>query len=259
MLDAARRLVFAGTLLVGLLAASALPAPADVLLIQGSTTFNSRLLVPFQADIEATAQHKLVVVPNKSSVGLIALLEGRADLAMISTSIESELALLQKTNPMLPFAKLRSFQISQTRAAFAVHASNPVRATDAATMRRILLGEIVNWQKLGGRDLPLQILIVREGGGVQLSVEAELLGGKRISAPNLVTVGIGEQVVETVGREPGALGLAQFGILQKSGLPELATDHIVQQQLSLVSLDGPSPAKQAVIDAARAIASALLK
>jgi hypothetical protein len=42
--------------------------------------------------------------------------------------------------------------------------------------------------------------------------------------------------------------------LQKSGLPELVTDRLVQQQLSLVSLDDPTPTKRAVIDAVLTIA-----
>src|ERR1700680_5231026 len=167
----ARHLSFIGTLSIGLLAAGSLPTSADVLLIQGSTTFNSRFFVPYLANIETASGHTLAVVPNKSSVGLLALLSRQSDLAMISTSRDSEIALLRKMNPSLPFEHLRSFLVYETRAAFAVNPINPIRSTNADTMRRILLGDISNWRTLGGPDLPLKIAMVRDGGGVQLSVQ----------------------------------------------------------------------------------------
>jgi phosphate transport system substrate-binding protein len=199
----ARYLSFIGTLSIGLLAASSLPTLADILMIQGSTTFNSSLFKPYLANIETAAGHTLAVVPNKSSEGLLALLNGQADLAMISTSLESEISLLQKANPNLPFARLRTFPVYETRAAFAVNPSNSVRSTSIAMMRRILLGDISNWRILGGADLPLKIVMVRDGGGVQLSVQTALLEKQLIKPHDLVAVGISRHVVEVVAKEPG--------------------------------------------------------
>jgi ABC-type phosphate transport system substrate-binding protein len=88
-------------LLVG---AMFVPAAAENLTIQGSTTFNTMLLVSHRAAIEAASGHSLAVIPNKSSLGLVALMEGRADLAMISTSLQSEVAALRKQKAELPFA-----------------------------------------------------------------------------------------------------------------------------------------------------------
>ena len=51
------------------------PAAAEDLTIQGSTTFNAGLLAPYLADIEAASGHTLAVIPNKSSLGLVALFE----------------------------------------------------------------------------------------------------------------------------------------------------------------------------------------
>src|SRR5687767_13203241 len=84
-------------------------ASANPLTLQGSTTFTQRLLVPHQGAIEAASGQKLNIVPNKSSTGLLALFEGRADLAMISSSLESEVALLRQAHPGLAFDRLKSF------------------------------------------------------------------------------------------------------------------------------------------------------
>jgi ABC-type phosphate transport system substrate-binding protein len=92
-------------------AALSASATAETLIVEGSTTFNARFMVPYRSAIEAAAKQTLTIVPNKSSLGLTSLLEGHADLAMISTSLESEIVLLRKKTPGLPFERLRSFNI----------------------------------------------------------------------------------------------------------------------------------------------------
>ena len=76
---------------------------------------------PYQAAIEASSGHQLTVVPNKSSLGLLALFDKRADFAMISGPLETEIDGLKQANPGLPYDQLRSFEISNTRMAFAVN------------------------------------------------------------------------------------------------------------------------------------------
>ena len=81
--------------LVGaMLAITPTTSTAEPLVIQGSTTFNARLLAPYKSAIESMSGVALTVIPNKSANGLIALLEGRADMAMISAPLEKEIASL---------------------------------------------------------------------------------------------------------------------------------------------------------------------
>lgn len=245
-----------GTVLlaIGLLTA----AQAETLTVNGSMTFNSRIMEPYRAEIETASKQKLVVVTNKSSLGLLALLEKRADIAMISAPLESEVAFLRKQRPDLPYERLQTFEISQTRIALAVHPTNPIRSTDRETIKRVLLGELRNWRDLGGPDLPIRVVLVRDGGGVQASVEAELLSGKHIQTENPIRVHISTQVVNMVEQEPSALGLAQLGILRKSKVPELVLDRPIVQVLNLVTLDAPSVPMRAVIDSTRRITAARL-
>jgi phosphate transport system substrate-binding protein len=243
---------------VALLAGTLTTASADTLTIQGSSTFNNRLMVSNRTAIEAASGHKLTVVPTKSSDGILALFDRRADLAMISASLESEVEFLRKANSKLPFERLRSFPISRTRIAFAVHPSNTVRLVSVDVIRRVLLGEIDNWRTLGGPDLPIRVVLVGGGGGVTVAVEAALLGGKQLAPANPIRVQGPLQVANMVQDDPGALGLAQLGVLRQHRLPELATGRPVEQQLNLVSVDEPSPAMKAVIEATRLIATAKL-
>jgi phosphate transport system substrate-binding protein len=233
-------------------------APAGTLVVHGSTTFNSSLMVPYQADIEAVAGHQLRVVPSRSNLGLLALLAGEADLAMISSPLQSEIDLLSREKPDLPWHRLQGFLVHRTRVAFAVNPANPLRGTNPALLRRVLSGEIDNWKDFGGADRPIRVVTPPAGGGVVLSIERQLLGGQRIAPRHPVVVEFGPLVAPAVARDPDALGLAQLGELQRHKLPELMLNTMIEQQLFLVTRDAPTPAMEAVIDAARRVADGLL-
>src|SRR5438105_1096211 len=93
LLVQANRYAFAAVIGCGILIVS---AQADTLILQGSTTFSRRLMDSHQAAIEAASGHELTVIPNKSTPGLIALMEGRAQMAMISAPLASEIEVLKK-------------------------------------------------------------------------------------------------------------------------------------------------------------------
>jgi phosphate transport system substrate-binding protein len=237
------------------LAAAMSQARAETLVIQGSTTFNRMLMEPYQGAIEAAAGHELTVIPNKSTPGLIALMEGRSHMAMISAPLDSEIDMLRKALPGLSYDRLRSFEIQTTRIAVAVHPSNPVRRAPIKAIKQILLGKIDNWQALGGPDLPIRIVLVGGGGGVTVAVESELLNGQAVKVPNVIYVKTPVQLAQVVEQEAGALGFAQLALVRQRKVAELATDAPLEQSLNLVTLGEPTPAMQAVIEAARRVAA----
>ena len=232
-------------------------ARADSLVLQGSTTFNSELMVGHRDAIAAEAHHDITVVPNKSNLGLLALFAGKADLAMISTALVNETETIRRTNPDLPFEELRTFAVARTRAALVTHPSNPVQSISNEDLHRVLSGELTDWQELGGPSLPIRVVSVREGGGVVSSVEASVLGaGKHITAPNQIRVQNGPQIVKVVEQEAGALGITQLKLTKGRQVRELATSSPIEQQLILVSLGMPSPAMLDVITACQRAAAA---
>lgn len=229
-------------------------AQSGDVVLQGSTTFATGIAQPFASSVEAQTGHHLEIIPNKSSLGLLALLEQNAELAMISTTLDREVEILRRSDASLPFQRLRAFEIARTRAALVIHPNNPVRTARLQDIGKILTGEISNWKQLGGPDRPIRVVAVREGGGVLASVEARLLGAAHISAPDAVRVQVGTQIVKVVAQEPGAIGITQLAIVKSSSAVELVTDEPIEQILSLVSLDDPSPAASAIIEAFRRIA-----
>ena len=239
-------LVIASALLV----ASVNPGSAETIFMAGSTTFTSEVMLPHQAEIEAASRQTIVVLPNRSNLGIYGLFEGQ-QIAMISSSLDNMLAGLKKARPGLAYDQLRIFNITKTRVAFSVNRSNPVRFADLKTINQILTGQLTSWKQLGGNDLPIKVVMVRAGGGVQASIESRL--AIKIAVQGPIRVQISSQVNKVVEQLPEAMGLAQIENLRESDAAELKTDRPIEQELDLVTLGEPSPAALSVIEAVRKI------
>jgi hypothetical protein len=93
------------------------------------------------------------------------------------------------------------------------------------------------------------------GGGIAAVIESELLKGQRVAAPNALDVSSPERLIQVIEQSPDVVGLAQLSLVKRRNIPEIVTDRPLQTTLSLVTLDEPTPAMQAVIDAARRFAN----
>jgi phosphate transport system substrate-binding protein len=179
-------------------------------------------------------------------------------MAMISAPLQSEIELIQKAMPGLPYNRLRTFEVSRTRVAIAVHASNPLRRASRDSITRILTGDINNWKAVGGPNIPVKIVLVSGGGGVTVAVETELLKGKSVSVPNVIYVKTPVQLVQVVEQEPAAIGFAQVALMRQRNVQEIVLDTPIEQQLSLVTFGEPTAAMSSVIKAAQRIAAETL-
>jgi phosphate transport system substrate-binding protein len=183
--------------------------------------------------------------------GLIGLMEGRAHLAMISASLEAEVASLKAAMPGLAVDRLQAHEISRVRIAIVVNKANNVRKATVDQVRKVLTGEITNWSKLGGADRKIRAVLVGGGGGVTSVVENTFLDGKHATAPDVLYVKSPVQLVQVVEQEPGYVGFAQYELAKQRESPELKMERPIEQVLSLVTYGPPTPAMQGVIDAAR--------
>ena len=244
-----RLLVIAGMALCATTAAFAEP-----LIVQGSTTFSRLLLEPNEVEIEAMTGLQITVIPNKSAPGLMALMEGRATVIMLSAPLDSEVAHLKKAFPGLPYENLRAFEVARTRISVAVHKSNPLRSVTIEQVTQILQGKIDNWQNIGGRNLPIRVILVGGGGGVTVAVQALLLGGQEAAAPNKIYTQSPVQLVRIVDQEPGAIGFAQLALVRERRMTELQTDRPLEQVLSYVTFGEPSATVRALIEATQKVA-----
>src|SRR5258708_34706852 len=183
-------------------------AAAATVSINRSRMFCDALITTHQVKIEALTGHKLSLMANTTVQGLLAVLKGEADLAMISAPLDSMVALLKKSRPDLPFHLLREFRVAEVRLAYPVNPANPVRSVSLAKLKQILNGQIGNWRELGGPDLPIHVVSLPDGGGAKRVTEEMLLGGQRMTPRSQIIVRSGLEIFHTLAQDRGALGVA---------------------------------------------------
>ena len=100
-----------------------------------------------------------------------------------------------------------------------VNADNPVKAVSAAQLKDIF----TNWSQLGGPDLKIKPLIVKQGSATRSVFQATIMGGAEYAGAEVVAPD-GKIIGETA-RDKGAIGQISFSFLQgASGIKALDVD-----------------------------------
>src|SRR6266404_1827723 len=197
-------------------------ASAEILRVQGSAGFADEVMRPYQSKIEALTGHKLSILATSADRGLLALLQGDADLAMIAPP--------RKSRPDLTVGLLRDFRIAKSRVAFPVNPDNPVRSVSVAKLKQVLNGQLDNWRQLGGPDLPIHVVSLRGDNGPKRATEEAIMGGQPITPYSPLIVENAQEIVRTIGRDRGAIGFASvlLGFEQRpvGGADEILLDRV---------------------------------
>ena len=229
------------------------PADAQSISLNGSTTVAYMLVLPNKAAIEAASGQRIVVVGNGSQRGLSDLVAGRAEIAMISAPLEEEAARVNRRKPgAFDPTGLKAYIVGESRVAFIVHPTNPVRSLSNAKLADILTGKITNWKDVGGADQPVMVVAAQPGDGARPLVEEQLLKGEELTKdaramPNA------PQIPKVVAQVPGAIGLYTGGALVDS-VAELAAEAPIAQPLTLVTMGDESPEIRRIISAVEQVA-----
>jgi len=243
-----------GLAALSLAAFLATPAMAESISIHGSTTFTSAVLDVHKDAIQKDTGLTLNIVSNGSGNGLTDLAQGKADVAMLSSSMEGVAKKVNEKKPgTIDVAALKAVEIAKTHAAFCVHPSNPVKALTTAQVADILSGKITSWKDVGGEDKPILVATEIPTGGLRTEVEKMLLGGKPIAANKREMVN-GTMIAKLVSQMPEALGVTGAGFMT-SAVRELTLDKVDVMTLYYVTKGDPSPAAKKLIDATIAVAN----
>jgi phosphate transport system substrate-binding protein len=158
---------------------------------------------------------KLDIAAGGSVVGINAVREGSADIGMASRELRPE----ERTDG------IEAFQIATDVLGIIVHPSNPISELSLAQLQGIYSGEIVNWNELGGLDLPI-IPVIREiSSGTRGAFDDLVLGGLAPTPTANIQVTAGE-VESKVASDTGAIGYVGFANL-KLNVKVLAIDSVL--------------------------------
>ncbi|MDD3181323.1 MAG: substrate-binding domain-containing protein [Alphaproteobacteria bacterium] len=221
---------------------------AETVSVHGSTVLLTSLLEPNKEAIQKDSGLTLDIVGNSAGNGLVDLVQGKADVAMIASSLADVASKVNaKTPGTVDVAALKAFEVGKTRIAFAVHPSNPVKALTQTQISDILKGKIVNWKEVGGED---KVILVATGApltGLRTTVEKDFTGGEPIAA-NKRELSNTSMIGKLVSQLPDVLGVVTDDLINPS-IRELTLDKKNEITLYYVTKGEPSPAAKKLIDA----------
>jgi len=241
-----------------LIACSVVASPLQVaaqptVKISGSITVNLNVFQVFKAKIETASAVKLEVMANSSSHGLEDLISGRVDVAILSSPLTAVAGKLNQKQPgAVDTSTLKEFKIGESRVAFIVHPSNPVKSVTLSQLKEILAGNITTWKEVGGADAVIVVVAEASGGGIRLTVEEKLLGGMSVTQ-QARHVTNGPQVPLIVKQLPDAIGRASAQH-DLAGVVVLQTEEVIAQPLILVTKVNPNGLITNVIEATAKVA-----
>lgn len=237
-------------LLVFGVALRSLHAEAPLRLV-GSTTVTAAL-EPRHTALEQALGRPVEFAGAGTTAGLLSLVAGGADLAMLSQPLDAVAQAINEKSPgKVDTAALQAEQIGDARIVFIVNPRNAVRALTAEQLADILTGKIVNWDQVGGPTSPIEVVSLANGGSL---LRDHLLHGRPVSA-QATFVTNATQIPVIVARDAHAIGV--ISATHPRGKTSLVkTDARIAAPLFLVARKDRAELLRQVAAAARALLTA---
>lgn len=218
-----------GVFLLGVLVACSrnMPAgPAATPALTGRITFaGSTTVQPLAAKLGAAfaAYHPeldLEIAAGGSTVGIEAVHQGTVDIGMASRALK----------PM-ELEGIEVHPLAVDVIAVVIHASNPITTLALEQLRAIYLGEITDWEAVGGASGPITAIVRDQNSGTRGAFDDIVLGGQEPQALQLARALTAGDMAAMVAQDPHAIGYVGFGNLEPA--------------LKLLHIDGIAPTEAA--------------
>lgn len=220
---------------------------ADTVKLVGATTVLNVIVTPTKAAVERSSGHTLQVVGSNTGRGLIELVEGGADIAMVSEPLEIALEAAAVAGRKLDGSTLQFHEVRKDEIVFVVHPSNPVGKLSWAQLKDIHLGQITNWKQLGGADRPIVVYSDSTTGGTRAMVRKLVLDGSDYGPAVRAQTSV-KRAAEAVGADEGGIAGVGRGFVE-AGRHKVVDSRKLERPLGFVTVGSPKPTARAVIDA----------
>lgn len=235
------------------LAAIAIGAQADTLEVSGATTVQKRVLEPGASALKAATGVELRIYGPGTGKGMLALIEGKVPVAAAGESLEDAIGSAKKAaaemgKTLKVPANLVYHQVTTDNIVFIVHDSNPVPSLNKQQIKAILVGEVSNWKKVKGPDLPIQVFAPAPGQAVRSAVEKSILEGAAF-APDTTDIRTALEQLRLTGISPGAIAPYSEAVIHESNAKiRIVPGTVIARPLGFVTIGAPSPTAKIAID-----------
>jgi phosphate transport system substrate-binding protein len=184
---------------------SPLPGPQAVVgWRSGELVFQGTHILAYGAMRELAERYgaqggRLIVQGGGCDDGIVAVRRGTADFGGLCCPVQGSSA------EGLPW-----LAVARDLKAVIVHPSNPVAGIGLAELRAVARGAIGRWRELGGEDRAIALVVRRHCPDYLEPVRDLLLANRPDWSPRGLYVDTDEQIVDTVARYSGAMGLVSW-------------------------------------------------
>lgn len=216
--------------------------------ITGSTTLQPIAQAAADTLNKMNSGLTISVAGGGSGAGVNDTIDGTNNLGMSSRSLKDD----EK-------AKISSIAVANDGIAVIVHPSNPVKNLTKEQAEKIFLGEIKNWNEVGGNDAPILVQTRETGSGTRATLEEMLLEKKSV-VESATPSASSALIKQAVARDKNAIGYDSVGFVDKS-VKAVALDNIVPTEstvkdgsymmgraLYLLTKDAPKDASAMFVD-----------
>lgn len=181
----------------------------------------------------------VVVMGGGTFRGYKSLLDGTADIAMVSSGMQENVSnLFTKDSP-----KLVKTIVGYTAIVPVVHPGNPLQNVSMEQLRDVFSGRIKNWKELGGKDAAIVTLMGPPTDGLTATWRERVLGEFHSFSPKGVVTDT-EDRIRQVARDSHAITFVSYGDLNA--------------QVKPLSIDSQSPSADKVRDGSYPLSAPLV-
>jgi phosphate transport system substrate-binding protein len=214
--------------------------------LSGSTTVEGAL-EPKQSALESAVGRHIEFAGNGTAAGLLTLLGGGADVAMLSSPLEEVAQGINARQPgRVDASLLRAAYVGDVKIVFIVNPRNHVRSLTSAQLADVLTGKITNWKEVGGEDAPIVVVSLANGGPL---LQEKLLHGQSITS-KARAVANATQIPGVVAADPHAIGIVSSSHA-RGQTSVVQTDATIIEPLFLVTKGNPTAEQKKLVDTAR--------
>jgi phosphate transport system substrate-binding protein len=231
------------------LAASAFAFAGELRLNGASTTVNG-LINPLKSAVEASTGTTLKVAGTNTGKGLVALIDGQADVALTSEPLDIAISAAKAAGKDLNAADFQIHAVKEDYVLFVVHPSNPVTSLTHDQIKAIHTGKIANWKEVGGADMPIVVFTDAVTGGTRALIKKLVLDGEDYGAACKPLESV-RFVATSVSELKNGFGGVGAGFVDATKVKAVKSD-VVPRPLGFITKGAPTPEVQKMIAAFKA-------
>lgn len=184
---------------------------AEEIKIEGGGTAITTVFRPIKKPYERMHGYTLSIVQSSAVKGLVALNEGKIDIATGAHPLEDLIAGAAKEGVVIDNSALVAIQIEENRLVVIANRASEVGKLSKEQLKAIFTGKITNWKDVGGRDVPVEVVWGKETQGQNMQFTRIALDGDGVT-PKTRTATDYRNIAETVGALPGGIGVVPLEI-----------------------------------------------